>query len=54
MTGGGPGATRFRPEIALRDIGLPVMNGRELARRLRELPGVASEVDCGDWLWAGQ
>ena len=29
--------TRFRPEIALIDIGLPVMDGYELARRLRQL-----------------
>jgi two-component system, chemotaxis family, CheB/CheR fusion protein len=33
-------ARRFRPDIALIDIGLPEMNGYELARRLRELPGL--------------
>ena len=37
----GPAALRtaavFEPEIALLDIGLPVMDGYELARRLREL-----------------
>jgi two-component system CheB/CheR fusion protein len=33
-------ARRFRPEIALIDIGLPEMSGYELARRLRELPGL--------------
>jgi CheY-like chemotaxis protein len=36
----GPSALRvageFRPAIALLDIGLPVMDGFELARRLRE------------------
>jgi signal transduction histidine kinase/DNA-binding response OmpR family regulator len=30
-------ARDFRPEIALLDIGLPVMDGYELARRMREL-----------------
>jgi CheY-like chemotaxis protein len=39
----GPGALHlagsFRPEIALLDIGLPVMDGYELARRLREQIG---------------
>ena len=39
----GPGALRlagsFRPEIALLDIGLPVMDGYELARRLRDQVG---------------
>jgi CheY-like chemotaxis protein len=38
----GPAALRmaaeFQPEVALLDIGLPVMDGYELARRLREIP----------------
>jgi signal transduction histidine kinase/CheY-like chemotaxis protein len=34
-------AQRFVADIALLDIGLPVMDGYELARRLRELPGFA-------------
>jgi signal transduction histidine kinase len=41
----GPGAlaeaAAFRPEVAILDIGLPVMDGYELARRLREQPGLA-------------
>ena len=32
---------RFQPQVALFDIGLPDMNGYELARRVRRLPGGA-------------
>jgi signal transduction histidine kinase len=32
-------AAKFHPEVALLDIGLPVMDGYELAGRLREMPG---------------
>jgi signal transduction histidine kinase len=34
-------ASRLKPHIALLDIGLPVMDGYELARRLRELPDLS-------------
>jgi CheY-like chemotaxis protein len=34
-------AAEFTPHFALLDIGLPVMDGYELAARLRELPGLA-------------
>jgi PAS domain S-box-containing protein len=34
-------AEAFMPDIAFLDIGLPVMDGYELAARLRELPGLA-------------
>jgi CheY-like chemotaxis protein len=34
-------ATTFHPDVALLDIGLPVMDGYELATRLREVPGGA-------------
>jgi signal transduction histidine kinase/ActR/RegA family two-component response regulator len=34
-------AQRVLPKVALLDIGLPVMDGYELGRRLRELPGLA-------------
>ena len=41
----GPAALRvladFKPDIALLDIGLPVMDGYELARRLRQDPSLA-------------
>jgi CheY-like chemotaxis protein len=32
-------AARFAPEVALLDLGLPEMDGYELARRIRALPG---------------
>jgi CheY-like chemotaxis protein len=35
-------ATAFKPEAAFLDIGLPVMDGYELASRLRELPGLST------------
>ena len=35
-------APAFRPEVALLDIGLPVMDGYELARRLRRMDGFAA------------
>jgi PAS domain S-box-containing protein len=37
--GGLAGLESFRPHVALIDIGLPGMDGYELARRARELPG---------------
>ncbi len=35
-------ASDFLPEVAFLDIGLPVMDGYELAARLREIPGLSS------------
>jgi CheY-like chemotaxis protein len=35
-------AATFRPAIAFLDLGLPVMDGYELATRLRELPDLCS------------
>jgi CheY-like chemotaxis protein len=32
--------TAFRPDVAILDIALPRMDGYELGRRLRELPGL--------------
>ncbi len=44
----GPSALRiideYRPHLALLDIGLPVMDGYELARRLRDRPGFTELV----------
>jgi CheY-like chemotaxis protein len=34
-------AAEFEPEVAFLDIGLPVMDGYELAARLRDIPGLA-------------
>jgi signal transduction histidine kinase/ActR/RegA family two-component response regulator len=33
-------ATQFEPDVMFLDIGLPVMNGYAVARRLREMPGL--------------
>jgi CheY-like chemotaxis protein len=35
-------AVEFRPDVAFLDIGLPVMDGCELAAHLRRIPGLAS------------
>ena len=37
-------AAEYRPELVLLDIGLPGMNGYELARRLRQQPGLGDVV----------
>ena len=47
-------AADFRPAIAFLDIGLPVMDGYELAARLRELPGLERrEADRAHRIRAG-
>lgn len=33
-------ATEFRPDVVLLDIGLPGMDGYEVAQKMRELPGL--------------
>ncbi|MGC2305203.1 chemotaxis protein CheB [Candidatus Binatus sp.] len=37
-------ASKFQPDIALIDIGLPEMNGYEVARRLRQMPDVSKTL----------
>ncbi len=37
-------AQAFRPQVVFLDIGLPGMNGYEVARRLREVPGMESGI----------
>jgi CheY-like chemotaxis protein len=35
---------RLNPEVVLLDIGLPILNGYEVCRRLRMRPGAKSQV----------
>jgi PAS domain S-box-containing protein len=37
-------ARMFQPEVAFLDIGLPAMDGYELAHHLREVPGISPEL----------
>jgi CheY-like chemotaxis protein len=37
-------AQSFKPSLCLLDIGLPVMDGYELARRLREIPDMPADL----------
>ena len=37
-------ARMFQPEVAFLDIGLPAMDGYELARHLREVPGISPDL----------
>jgi len=37
-------AVRFRPEVVLLDIGLPGMNGYEVARQLRQEAGLSATL----------
>jgi len=37
-------AESFQPDVALVDIGMPEMDGREVARRLRAIPGLGGAL----------
>jgi len=47
-------AAAIRPTVALLDIGLPDINGYELARRLRQLPGGSSMLLIATTGWGQQ
>ena len=47
-------AAEFRPEVVLLDIGLPGMDGNEVARRLRETPESAKTVLIALTGWGGE
>ncbi len=55
VAGDGPealqAAPEFRPEIVLLDIGLPGMNGYEVARRLRDMPELKGAVLVAQTGW---
>ena len=44
-------AEAFRPDMVLLDIGMPGMNGYEVARRLRQLPALAKAVLVAQTGW---
>jgi two-component system CheB/CheR fusion protein len=46
-------AAEFRPDVALVDLAMPGMDGRELARRLRRLPGLRRLLIVGTTGYAG-
>lgn len=47
-------AETYRPHVALIDIVLPDMDGFELCRRLRALPGLADTVFIAQTGWTGK
>jgi signal transduction histidine kinase/CheY-like chemotaxis protein len=44
-------AAEFKPDIALVDLGMPDLNGLEVARRIRELPGLRNVVLVAQTGW---
>ncbi|BDB24525.1 response regulator [Cupriavidus sp. P-10] len=58
VAGDGPsalqGAAQFRPDVILLDIGLPEMDGYEVARRLRTMPDFANTMLIALSGYAGQ
>ena len=47
-------AESFAPDIALIDIGIPGINGYEVARRLREMPHMADTVLVAQTGWGNE
>jgi DNA-binding response OmpR family regulator len=47
-------ARHFQPELAILDIGMPTMDGYELAQRLRDLAGAARPVLLAVTGWGGE
>ena len=44
-------ARQFRPEVVLLDLGLPVMNGYEVGRRMREMPEAQGAILVAQTGW---
>ena len=47
-------AAEYAPDVVLLDIGLPGMDGHEVGRRIRELPGLAGVALVAVTGWAGE
>ena len=48
-------ARDFRPNMVLLDLGLPGFDGFEVAKQIRQMPGLSNVVlAAGDWIWTAR